>query len=138
MPDQHKHKRAVTYCCNCKQLQSCELVSGCDIYGSGTKYDWAYFFRCPDCGEYVGASQTYEPLGTIPTKEIRALRSQIHAVIDPIWKSGRLKRGEVYKSMAKALGILEYHTAELSTPEIALQALEVAHSLKETLAREGN
>lgn len=127
---EQKPPKAVIYCCVCEQLRSCQLVTGAEIYGPGTGYDWARFFQCPECGGYVSTSRTGEPLGTIPTKEIRALRSQIHAVIDPIWRSGTLRRGEVYKRMARALGIPEYHTAELSTVDIAERALKAAYTIQ--------
>lgn len=122
-------KRAVIYCCCCNRLQSCSMVTGSDIYGPDTKYAWTYFYRCPDCGGYVGVSHTYEPLGTIPTPEIRALRMQIHNVIDPLWRTGKLKRTEVYRQMTKLLGCGEYHTALLSTVEVAEKALEAAKLL---------
>jgi hypothetical protein len=36
---------------------------------------------------------------------LRVKRQQCHALIDPYWKSGKYTRTEVYKRMAKAMGL---------------------------------
>ncbi len=44
-------------------------------------------------------------------KELRQLRRAVHAKIDPLWQSGKIKRGDVYARISKALGYT-YHTGE--------------------------
>jgi hypothetical protein len=44
-------------------------------------------------------------------KELRELRKQVHAKIDPLWKSGDMPRGKVYAKLSRAIG-KTYHTGE--------------------------
>ena len=55
-----------------------------------------------------------KPLGNIPTAELRNARKHIHAILDPIWKSGRMKRGDLYRAISDSLGY-QYHTKATAT-----------------------
>jgi len=44
-------------------------------------------------------------------KELRQLRRAVHAKIDPLWQSGKVKRSHVYARISKELGYT-YHTGE--------------------------
>ena len=59
--------------------------------------------------------------------ELREARIAVHAKIDPLWKSGRLRRGEVYRIITLKLGHT-YHTGEsdLDTCNKIL-AMEIAY-----------
>jgi hypothetical protein len=39
-------------------------------------------------------------------------RKHIHAILDPIWKSGKRNRRELYGKLSSRLGY-EYHTGEI-------------------------
>lgn len=62
-------------------------------------------YLCRPCNAYVGCHQnTKKPLGTMANKELREWRVKAHSAIDPFWKSGRMKRREVYNFLRKKLG----------------------------------
>lgn len=86
-------------------------VSNEQIYGK--RYGASYMcYYCKDCDAYVGChNNTGKPLGTMANKELRTWRMKAHAHIDPIWKSGRLKRGQVYARLRKHFG-REIHIGE--------------------------
>lgn len=49
----------------------------------------------------------------------------LHALIDPIWQSGKMGRRELYAAIRRDLG-REYHTAETRTLEEAREAYRAA------------
>jgi len=110
-------KAMTIWCCGCNADVSARLTDGREIYRRRPDLHGLPFWRCDKCRNYVGchhktASRT-APLGCIPTLAIKAARQQIHAATDPLWKSGRMTRRQVYDDIAKRLGITEYHTAEI-------------------------
>lgn len=44
-------------------------------------------------------------MGTVADSKLREKRREAHQAIDPIWKSGKLSRSEVYKQLSVHLGI---------------------------------
>ncbi|WP_409930189.1 zinc-finger-containing protein [Vibrio owensii] len=54
------------------------------------------------------------PLGIIATPEIKNARKHIHALMDPLWKSGKIKRGKLYAMLSNRIG-KTYHTGEIRT-----------------------
>lgn len=73
------------------------------------------FWQCPKCFNFVGThNKGYgrAPLGCIPNKDMKKIRMQIHAILDPIWQNKTMSRTEVYQKVSSRLGY-EYHTAEL-------------------------
>lgn len=111
------------YCCGCEQEIDARLTDGAEIYPHRRDLHSLPFWKCDVCGNFVGCHHKTKcrtkPLGCIPTTEIKNARKHIHRVLDPLWKSGRMKRGEVYAQIAKAIGVEEYHTAEIRTVEQA-------------------
>ena len=96
------------------------------------------FWRCPTCQGYVGCHHKTEdrtrPLGVIPSPAIRNGRRHIHSVLDPLWKHDLIiLRSDLYDRMARALGIEEYHTAELRTVEECRAAYRAAMTIKKEL-----
>jgi hypothetical protein len=64
------------------------------------------FWLCHPCDAYVGCHPgTERPLGTPANADLRALRSKVHAALDPLWRGGRLRRSEAYERLAVAMGI---------------------------------
>lgn len=86
-------------------------VENKEVYGRN--YGKSYMcYYCKDCDTYVGCHQnTRRPLGSMATKELRDLRKQVHAKIDPYWISGKYRRGMLYKAISRQLGY-QYHTGE--------------------------
>lgn len=86
------------YCGKEAQYSTSRLFYGQD-YGTNV-------YHCDPCNARVGTHKgTDRPLGTMANVHLRVLRTKCHALIDPYWKSGRIKRGEVYRRMAKAMGL---------------------------------
>lgn len=96
-------------CPYCKK--TAEWCENKKIYGKN--YGKSYMcYYCKNCDAYVGCHQnTRKPLGTMANKELRKWRIKTHSIIDPLWKSGKLKRHEVYKKLKKILG-KEVHVGE--------------------------
>lgn len=111
------------FCCGCERDVSARLTDGCEIYPHRPDLSDLPFWRCDGCGSYVGCHhQTKDrtrPLGVIPTRALMKARGHIHAILDPLWKNGNMKRGKVYRDLAARLGIKEYHTAEIRSIEEA-------------------
>ena len=65
-----------------------------------------WFWECAPCGAYVGCHPgTTTPLGRLANPELRRAKQRVHAVLDPLWKSGKMKRKEVYDMLAKSLNL---------------------------------
>lgn len=65
-----------------------------------------WFWDCAPCGAYVGCHpSTTNPLGRLANAELRAAKQSVHRVLDPLWKSGKMKRKEAYALLAKGLNI---------------------------------
>lgn len=86
-------------------------VDNAEVYGR--RYGKSYMcYYCRDCDAYVGChNNTQRPLGTMANKELRELRKAAHVHIDPLYKSGRMKRGTLYKRLQDYLG-REIHIGE--------------------------
>lgn len=111
------------------------LTSGAEIYPHRDDLATLPFWKCDACGNYVGChhktGNPTEPLGNIPTPELRKARNHIHAILDPLWKTKRFKRKEIYRLISDHMGF-GYHTAKLRTIEEARKAYkfikEIANS----------
>lgn len=90
-------------CSYCKkQARFCENK---EIYGRN--YGKSYMcYYCQDCDARVGVhnNRADKPLGTMANKELRHLRVKVHSIIDPLWKSGKMKRKQVYKLLEDTFG----------------------------------
>jgi hypothetical protein len=56
---------------------------------------------------------------------LKRARQHIHDLIDPAWKSGKVKRGKLYAHISSELG-REYHTGELRTIDEARNVYRIA------------
>jgi hypothetical protein len=91
----------------CPYCQSqAEKVTGEKIYPHRPDLYHKTFWECEPCDAYVGCHpNTDTPLGRLADIELREAKMRAHAVFDPIWKGGDMKRGEAYGWLAKQLGI---------------------------------
>jgi hypothetical protein len=116
------------YCCECKNEVNVRLTDGKEIYPHAMHLKSIPFWICDKCKNYVGTHHKTEhktrPLGVIPTKEIREIRKRIHNLMDKLWKSGMMKRKNVYREISGVLGY-EYHTAEIKTIEEGNEILRI-------------
>jgi hypothetical protein len=109
-------------CCGCGEKVEARLTSGMEIYPHRPDLANLPFWKCDGCGNYVGChhktKNPTQPLGNIPTPELRNARQHIHRILDPLWKSGRFKRNDIYAKLSDHMGF-EYHTAQLRSLEEA-------------------
>lgn len=115
------------YCCGCGADVEARLTAGREIYPHRKDLAELPFWKCDTCKNFVGChhktTNKTEPLGCIPTPELRAARRHIHAMIDPIWQSGKMGRKELYKKISEVIG-WNYHTAKIRTIEEARKVYE--------------
>lgn len=101
-------------CCGCPV----EFCSHEVLYEGKEFGEWPFIYYCKGCGASIGVHPySIFPLGTMADSATRRARSAVHAIIDPMWKSGRFLRSEVYSRMAKLTGRATFHTGELSLQE---------------------
>ena len=125
------------WCCGCGQDTPARLTNGEEIYRRRLDL-WRHpFWKCDHCGNFVGChhrtDEPTKPLGCIPTRPIREARKAIHALIDPIWKTGIMKRKTLYRRIAEEMGIDGYHTGAIRTMDEARRVLEIAKRLNADL-----
>lgn len=101
------------FCGSSSSLRSNGLIYNGREYGNGKAW---ICDRYPACRGSVGTHPDGKPLGTIVDSETKKLRMNVHAVIDPLWKSGKMKRGWVYSRLSKAIG-RPYHTGETTADD---------------------
>lgn len=126
------------YCCACERKVEARLTNGSEIYPHRPDLDKLPFWKCDVCNNYVGCHHKTEkptqPLGNIPTKELREARSHIHKILDPLWKSGEFKRAELYKTIQKKLGCKHrYHTAQIRSIEEARKVYVIIKELRKEI-----
>lgn len=95
---------------NCPTCPICskpgELVGGDVIYPHRRDLYAKRFWKCPDHDAYVGCHPgTEHAMGRMADAATRRLKLDAHAAFDPLWKSGRMKRGQAYGWLAERLGI---------------------------------
>lgn len=127
------------YCCACRVDVDARLTTGAEIYPHRSDLHALPFWKCDTCGNYVGCHHKTKdrtrPLGCIPTPRIMALRKQIHAVLDPLWKSGAMNRGALYAAISGHIG-WTYHTGDIRSEEDAIEIIAFVRSISETLPAE--
>ncbi|QEL18754.1 zinc-finger-containing protein [Limnoglobus roseus] len=123
----------ILYCCGCTRDVQARLTDGREVYPHRADLFSLPFWKCDTCGNYVGChhktTDRTRPLGNIPTKELKNARQHIHRILDPIWKEGKMPRGKVYATLAKELGLKEYHTAEIRTVDEARRVYAIVKGL---------
>ena len=121
------------YCTGCAKDVKARLTNGEERYPHRQDLYQIPFWRCDGCGNYVGChwktKTPTKPLGCIATPELLEARKHIHALLDPLWKSGKIKRGQAYAYIGNRTG-KQYHTGELRSIEEAREVYQVILKLK--------
>lgn len=121
------------WCCGCSENVAARLTDGAEIYAHRSDLHDLPFWKCDICGNHVGCHHKTavrtRPLGCIPTLQIKNARQHLHRLIDPIWKSKKMTRGEVYRRIAAEMGVKSYHTADLRSIEDARLAYTAAKAV---------
>jgi hypothetical protein len=116
------------HCCQCKEKVDARLTDGSEIYPHRPDLEIIPFWKCDTCGNHVGChhktSNPTQPLGCIPSAEIKKARSHIHKILDPLWKYMGHKRHKVYKCISNEIG-WRYHTAQIRTIEEAREIYKI-------------
>lgn len=117
------------WCCQCQMEVSARLTDGAEVYPHRPDLASLPRWKCDGCGNSVGTHHKTDdptrPLGNIPSDEIKKARMHIHALIDPVWKSKRIKRSKLYAALSNRLGY-RYHTGEIKTVDEARRVYRVA------------
>lgn len=135
-------ERRAIFCCNCDAEVQARLTNGAEIYPHRQDLAHLPFWRCDGCKQHVGCHHKAKrkdgkvdttPLGVIATPALRAARIRLHHdMIDPLWRSGRIKRGHLYNLISVEFG-RAYHSAELRTLEEARAVWIIVKRIAETL-----
>lgn len=101
-------------CIECGSNVKARLVTGEEIYPHRSDLYEKTFWKCDTCGNYVGChpNSDNKPLGFIPSAEVRKARREIHAILDPLWRSKKIRRVAAYKYISNRVGY-DYHNGEL-------------------------
>ena len=126
------------YCCACEKDVKARLTDGKEIYPHRADLGDLPFWVCDTCRNYVGCAHKSRdrtrPLGNIATPELRNARQHIHAILDPLWKSGKVSRSELYTYLSEEVGY-EYHTAELCTLDEARKVWRLVNEYSKRLGK---
>lgn len=102
------------FCCACDRNVTARLTNGSEVYSHRADLKEVPFWICDDCNNFVGCHyktvNKTVPLGCIATDEIKQIRKKIHAVLDPIWKSGKISRKALYRKVSDQIGY-NFHAA---------------------------
>lgn len=122
-------ERRVIYCVGCEDVVDARLTNGAERYPHRPDLADIPFWHCDTCGAWVGChhktKQRTKPLGYLAPPELFKARKIIHDLIDPLWQSGRLKRGQIYAHISKELGY-PYHTGEIKSMNEARKIWRIA------------
>jgi hypothetical protein len=121
------------FCAGCGTFVEARRTTGEELYPRREDLAFARFFVCDTCGAFVGTHKgVWEPLGCLATPEIKRWRKQIHALLDPLWHSGKISRKRLYKRISREIGH-EYHTGDISSAEEGKRIYEVVKAIKDEL-----
>lgn len=129
------------WCCQCQTDVDARLTDGRELYPHRPDLADVPRWICDGCGNHVGThhktADRFKPLGNIPNGPLMRARVYIHRLIDPYWKTKRIRRREIYKHLSKVLG-RSYHTGELRTIEEARRVYAAAQEFIRTKLGETN
>lgn len=96
------------HCAGCEARVKARLTDGAEVYPHRDDLAAVPFWKCDGCGNHVGThyrstDRKLDPLGCIATPKMRYLRVQLHDVLDPLWRAGKIKRRPLYREMQKRL-----------------------------------
>lgn len=126
------------YCCSCNKKVQARLTDGSEIYPHRKDLSNLPFWKCDVCRNFVGChhktKNRTQPLGCIPTPEIKEARKHIHALLDPLWHSGQMDRKTIYQELSTELG-WKYHTAKIRSVEEAREVYRIIQRISRNECR---
>jgi len=121
------------YCCECKKDVEAELITGQRAYQHREDLWDMLFWQCPNCDNFVGThknSKKHAPMGHICGKELKKLKMDIHRILDPLWRSGRYSRKQIYLIVSSKIG-WSYHTGRIKCIEEAEEIYKTIKKIKD-------
>lgn len=126
------------FCTGCKKIVQARLTDGAERYPHRPDLASIPFWHCDTCGAWVGChhktSKPTTPLGFLATPELFKARVKIHDLLDPLWKSGKIKRGQAYARITRELGY-QYHTGEIVSIEEARRVYKIVAEMHNELLK---
>jgi hypothetical protein len=124
------------YCCACAGDVDARLTDGRETYPHRADLAKLPFWRCDACRNFVGCHHKTKnrtaPLGCIPSPELKEARKHLHALIDPIWQSGRMPRRKLYEAISARVG-WNYHTAKTRSVDEARTAYRAVQAIQKEM-----
>lgn len=85
------------------------MVTGSRIYPNRPDLADKPMWACLPCRAWTGCHPgTEKRVGRLANAATRRLRMAAHDALDPLWKSGRMKRKEVYAWLGEELGLAKH------------------------------
>lgn len=122
------------YCVGCDKEIEPTITTGKEIYPHRQDLFDKQFLKCKVCGNYKSFNGKDKPT-LIPTAELRNARRKIHAILDPLWQSGKIKRGQAYAYITHRIGY-QYHNESLRSIDEARKAYKIVAKLHNKLFKE--
>lgn len=122
------------FCCVCMETTTLRRGSGSEVYPHRADLAEVVVWICDRCGGHVGGHRGGRgaPLGSVPTPELRLARMRLHELIDPLWRAGRIRRGELYRRLSDDVG-WDVHVARVSTLEEGRNLWRAAAAIRREL-----
>lgn len=124
------------YCTGCGVDVDARLAYGSEIYPTRPDLAKLRFWIHDKCGAFVGTHHKTKdktrPLGFLATPEVKRWRMIIHGILDPLWKSKKISRGQAYAYISKRIGHT-YHTGEIYGVDHAKAIYEIVAQLKKEI-----
>lgn len=99
-----KNKKYIVICPYCGD--QARYTSSTEVYNGK---DFGMLYLCvnyPKCDSFVGVhGDSRVPLGRMADRKLRMWKKAAHSLIDPYWKSKRMRRGHVYGAIARIMDI---------------------------------
>lgn len=124
------------YCTGCGREVEARLTSGAEMYPHREDLAELPFWVHDECGSFVGTHHKTKnktrPLGFLATPEVKKWRKIIHTILDPLWRSGKIKRTKAYAYISNRID-RTYHTGEIYTVEEGRAIYEIVRELKDKI-----
>lgn len=122
----------IIYCTGCGKDIEARLTNGEERYPHRPDLYDIPFWKCDTCKNYVGChhktKDRIKPMGCIATPDMLNARKKIHALLDPLWESGKISRGAAYRYIMHRIGH-EYHTGEIRSIKEAREVYRIVGRL---------
>jgi hypothetical protein len=129
--------QSIIYCAACDRNVKSSLVSGWEVFPNQTHLRNCFFWKCPDCGNFVGThkikNNDFAPLGPIASKKMRErqkiIRNKINSILE-LKKDIPDAKEKLYKWLSKKLYLPDYRTEWILSKDRYQQVLKFLDLIK--------